>query len=311
MANITVGKQVVEKSQQQIAQEIVNIYKNFDKNREVLQKEIDKFIMRSKAKNWMTVHTQKMNYTIAHPDVEYFKEGYALINKVRTILGLEETNYRIGILDTTDPTKPNAMQIDIKHEEFESLMRTRGRRKSALAKSQETIEAFLAMHSEKEKDDITDRFVNRFLPLLEAKAKEHGTKINYGYAFEAFGHFQFKDNIFRKNRAEAYYNYYVASRKNTAAWVTGGDVGNLQYKLIRIYIDKKGHKQYSSASVTSSDTIITELINLKTLLKDDKLTSKEISLVLAKHFTQYGVDKQIDENVENYIEELLKSNLTI
>ena len=198
MANIAVGKQVVEKSQQQIAQEIVNIYKNFDKNREVLQKEIDKFIMRSKAKNWMTVHTQKMNYTIAHPNVEYFKEGYALINKVRTILGLEETNYRIGILDTTNPTEPNAMQIDIKHEEFESLMRTRGRRKSALAKSQETIEAFLAMHSEKEKDDITDRFVNRFLPLLEAKAKEHGTKINYGYAFEAFGHFQFKDNIFRK-----------------------------------------------------------------------------------------------------------------
>lgn len=300
MAEISVGKEIAKDASKEIAKSLVNIYNNYNKNRDKMKEEIDNFIKRTKAIKAMEVHTKTYEYTVEKPDLAYFKEGHELLNKIRTLLGLEEVDYAIGILDEING---KAYQVNVEENEFSNLMRKRGN-KSGLFRTMSSINQFLDEHENK--NDITDKFLS-FIKILEKKTDKNKDNLNYGYAFEAFGHFEYKDGGFKATRHQTYYNYYKASRKNTEAWTTGGDVNNTQYKLIRIYRDEKGRKQISSASVTSSYTIITELTFLKQLLNSEPVNPEEISLVLAKHFTQLDIPNELDEGLNKIIKDAFKN----
>lgn len=296
---IEIGQDLVKMSSDELAKQLVILYKNFDKNRQKMCNEINNFITKMELNKALEVHASNSNYTLLNPELEYFIEGHALINRIRTLLGQEEVTFNLGIVDET---KNVAYRIPMSEDEVAKLMRTRGSDKVSLSHSQETVDNLLSQYEDQLKEfDITETY-NKFINILKKKTEEKGTNLNYGYAFEAYGHFEFGNEKFTRTRHDTYYNYYRASRKNTQAWTTGGDVGNIQYKLIRIYTDKSGKKQISSASVTSAKTILKELNLLKKILSENNtMQPEQISLKLAKEFTQLNVPKKLDDNFKNLL----------
>ena len=303
--NVDLGQELVQMSTEELAQELVKIYQNFNSNRNKIAQEIDTFIQKAEINQALIVHATNANYTLLNPNIDYFIEGHALINKIRVLLGQEEVTFRIGILNQIDN---KFSQVDLTEEQAAVYMRSRGNDKMGLSHSQSTIDELLNQYENTlNAQNINDKFF-KFLNILENKTKEKGTNLNYGYAFEAFGHFEFLNGKFKGTRHETYYNYYRASRKNLAAWTTGGDVGNVQYKLIRIYRDAQGTKQISSASVSSAKTILKELNLLSSLLKENNtLTPDRIALKLAKDFTQLNIPKKLNDSIEKVIIESFKT----
>lgn len=288
------------------AQELANLYNNFISNRRKISNRITRFLNRAVAKNVLEVHCDNHNYTLVNPDLDFYKRGYKIINDIRVLLGLEPTVYNIGILDETEG---KAYEVQLLEKEFLKYMRTRGKDKAALSHSLDTVNDLLKKSENNKGKDITDSFVNKFLPIIKKKTEEDNFDLNYGYAFEAYGHIKQADNT-KENRHDIYYNYYRESRKNNEAWVTGGDIGNLQYKLIRIYENNEGQKVISSASITSGNTIIKEMNNLKEMLNNSELlSSAEISYILAKHFTQLNIPKNLTKTIEKKIGEAIEPYL--
>lgn len=298
---ITVGQQIVQMSSEQIAQQLVSLYKSFDKNRKKISQKIDAFIKQAEIKNAWIVHASNANYTLLNPEIDYFIKGHALINEIRTLLGQEEVLFNIGILDQINNTFE---QIQMDEKEAAKFMRTRGNDKIALAHSQMAVDLLRQYENKLNEESLTKKFFN-FLSVLEKKTLEKGDDLNYGYAFEAFGHFNFQNGKFKGTRHETYYNYYKATRKNLSAWTTGGDLNNLQYKLIRIYKDDQGKKQISSASITSAETILTELNLIKEILDSNStFPPNEIALKLAKEFTQLNIPTKINKELEENIQKV-------
>ena len=304
MASLGIGKQVTSLSKQEIAEYLVSLYQNFEQNKQNIINKIDFFINKYEIENTIQIFTTTKKYELAHPDLGYFVEGHALINEIRELLGLEEIIYNIGIVDEIEQ-KFNEVQINEK--ELSSMMRARGSEKAALLSKVENIKELLDKHQDQiseNQEDITENFF-KFYNIIKNKVIENGDNFNAGYAFEAYGLFSFENGKFKKTRHDTYYNYYKASRRNTDSWVTGGDINNLQYKLIRIYRDKQGNKIVSSASVTSGRIITETLSELKQLLLNyNTFSTKDIMLFLGKKFTQLNLENGIDKGIEEEIDKI-------
>jgi len=298
-----IGEEIVEYGAKEIAEILVVLYQRFDNQKEKIRKEIRNFVKKARARDYLRVHTTKHDYILSkNIDVDFFKEGHKLINDIRELLELEPTMYRIGIMDQITNT---AYQVDIEEDEFHSLMRTRGKTKSALLHGAQDVKDFIEK-KEKDREDISLKFFD-FLSVLERKASQRNFDLNYGYAFETFGNIEkkFINSMDVESRHQVYYNYF-ATRKNTLSWTTGGDIGNLQYKLIRIYTDDKGRQQVSSASVTSAASIITVLNELEKILSEKGEDPKEIAFYIAERFTQMNIPKYLTESIKKELDKLLQ-----
>lgn len=277
------------------AQALAKLYNSFVQNRKKISNRVTRFMTRVEQREVIEVHCENNSYQLMHPDIEFFNDGYKLLNDIRILLGQEPTNYMIGILDQE---AGKAYQVELSENKFLKYAKLRGD-KSALSHSMDTVESLL---KNKKLEDISASFIP-FVTTVENKVKEHNDTINYGYAFEAYGHFTYNGSGNKESRHDAYYNYYRAARRNTIPWTTGGDVGNLQYKLLRIYIDDKGDKQISSASISSGNLILKELSKLKNLLEQKEISPAELSYELAKSYTQINLPKNLTKSLEKKISE--------
>ena len=299
---VFIGNQITEEG----AKALANLYNNYMKNRRSISSKITRFINKAKKRKVLIANSEKFSYTITdQTDILFFTEGHALINKIREQLGLEPVVYNVGILDQRTGS---AYQIQLDEKEFNKYMSTRGNTKAALSHSMGTVEELLekAQKPNYHGKDITYGFVEKYLPLLQRKTAEDGFNLNYGYAFEAYGHIKDSDIDDIDYRHDVYYNYYRQAHKNNEAWVTGGDIRNVQYKLIRIYQNEEGAIEISSASVTSANTIIKELTNLQKMLETKDLSPAEISYDLAKHFTQLKIPKKLKKTMKQQMGEALE-----
>lgn len=284
-------------------QQLATLYNNFLKNRQKIVRKINSFIKKHEINTITTVHCAKHRYTLTHTNIDFFTEGHKLINEIRQLLGLEPVIYRIGVYDAINGT---LTQLDLQEDEFNKYMRTRGESKSALTHELGTIQQMIDEFGKSNKN--VDAIFNDFISILEAKVALYHQVLNYGYAFETFGSINFTSSSIKENRHDTYYNYYKNRRHNNTPWTTGGDIGNLQYKLIRIYQDDSGIQQISSASVTSANTIIATLDHLKYLFEsssNNTLTPGEISYELAKRFTQIGIPKRASKAFKAILDEEL------
>lgn len=291
---------------EEIAKEIVANYKAFESHKRLIKNKIETFKKRLIANNMIEVHASNNNFVVSNTDLQFFQDGYLLINEIRKILGLAPTKYLIGILDmTSDDYKADT--IEVTEGIFIRSMRSRGSEKTGLARSDEEIEKLLKRS--KKNQTIMNPVVTfpDYLKVLESKDE----KLNYGYAFEAWGATNFANDNFSildtNDRHEAYYKYYKTARKNNDAWVTGGDIGNIQMKLIRIYKDDKGNKVTSSASITSKKTIETTINILEKMLDNTNAESPgRIAYNLNKTFTQLELPKKLTKNLEQKISKMIE-----
>ena len=84
------------------------------------------------------VHASNNNFVVSNTDLQFFQDGYLLINEIRKILGLAPTKYLIGILDmTSDDYKADT--IEVTEGIFIRSMRSRGSEKTGLARSDEVV----------------------------------------------------------------------------------------------------------------------------------------------------------------------------
>ena len=302
MAELNVGEEVVEVTAEEIADVVVELYRRFNENRDKIKRRIRNFAKKCKARDVLQYHARQYDYTIVHTDEDFFIDGHKLINDIRELLELETVEYRVGILDQISN---KSYSIDLTEEEFNPLIRTRGQEKSGLMHSLSDVQTFLEKNEKKK--DITDKMFS-FLKVLENKAEEENFKINYGNAFEAFGLVENKYSNLGDSKQSRYdiYRNYFGVKKNTLSWITGGDIGNMQYKLIRIYKDDKGQTQVSSASVTSTNSIIQTLTDLEKFLPKRNEDPKQIAFYLAKTFTQMKIPDYLNNSVEKKVEELLQ-----
>lgn len=298
------GIEVLEIVSEEAAKKLANLYNNFLLNRRKISNRVTRFINRAEKREILEVHCKNHTYQLVHPDVKFFIDGYALLNDIRVLLGLEPTEYMVGILDQTTNS---AHQVSLKEKAFLKYARSRGTDKIALSHSLDTVEQLL---KNKNIEDISDTLIP-FIEVIENKTEQNKDDMNYGYAFEAYGHYTHKQNFNAEGRHDAYYNYYKMTRINTLPWTTGGDVGKLQYKLIRIYEDEKGSIQVSSASISSGNLIIKELQKIKNLLNESDYSPAKISYELAKSFTQIQFDKKMTKSIEKKVDEILKNYINI